>query len=134
MRLDVWMFCPPIWLQHPESWMLAGISPKTIFSEHVFFFYNIQVNIQANILRPSHHLNHVYNFVHVLNDTGARPQTVFSKTSGREASERHLLGGIWEASAGRHLGGIWEASGRHLGGIWETSGDIWETSTVGFPP
>ena len=76
MRLDVGMFHPPFWLQHPESWMLARILPKHIF--RALFFFNIQVNIQANILRPSHHLHHVYHFAHLLNYNSA---ALFSLTS-----------------------------------------------------
>ena len=45
--------------------------------------------------------------------SSARPQTVFRRTSEREASERHL-GENWETS-GRHLGGVWKTLGRHLG-------------------
>ena len=37
MRLDVWMFHPPIWLQHPESWMLAQLLPKKYLFGALFF-------------------------------------------------------------------------------------------------
>ena len=67
---------------HPFGSNIPKVGCWLGFCQKIFlralFFYNIQVNIQANILRPSHHLHHVYHFVHFLNCNGA---ALFSLTS-----------------------------------------------------